>query len=124
MDLSPGLHQPVLSSRKLPTYAFDRIQRKRRQGILIQRVEVWTMVRGTNFRKHTDDDSEESGNLWHPVRFTRCSVRGLTSGVEPRRTSVSSAPTAPTPCWAAASLGPAGVWPVLAAASTGMTPWA
>src|SRR5712691_13410140 len=78
MDLSPGLHQPLLCSGKLPTYAFDRIQRERRQGILIQRVEVWTMVRGTNFRKHTDDDSEESGNLWHPVRFTRCSVRGLT----------------------------------------------
>src|SRR5213594_3034431 len=58
------------------------------------------------------------------IELHACRLVWLTSGVEPRRTSVSSAPTAPTPCWAAASLGPAGVWPVLAAASTGMTPWA
>jgi len=69
MDLGPRLDQPLLGAWKLATNAFNGIHRKRCQGVLVQRMEMWPMMRCTHLRKHTDDDSEESWNLWHSIRY-------------------------------------------------------
>jgi hypothetical protein len=69
MDLGPRLDQPLLGAWKLATNAFNWVHRKRRQGVLVESVKMWPVMRCTHLRKHTDDDSEERRNFWHSMRF-------------------------------------------------------
>src|SRR5438128_5566540 len=59
MDLGPRLDQPLLGAWKLATNAFNWVHRKRRQGVRVESVKMWPVMRCTQLRKHTDDDSEE-----------------------------------------------------------------
>jgi hypothetical protein len=60
MNLGPRFDQALLRARKRATYTLDRVQRKRRDRVLVRRMKMRPMVRGTNFREHANDDSEES----------------------------------------------------------------
>src|SRR5438093_7064329 len=59
MDLGPRLDQPLLGAWKLATNAFNWVHRKRHQGVRVESVKMWPVMRCTHLRKHTDDDSEE-----------------------------------------------------------------
>lgn len=65
MDFSPGLDKPLLRPRKSAADAFDGIQREGRQCVLIQRVEMRSMVGRTDLHEHPNDDSEESRQFRH-----------------------------------------------------------
>src|SRR2546425_8260940 len=82
MDLGPRLDQPLLGAWKLATNAFNWVHRKRRQGVRVESVKMWPVMRCTHLRKHTDDDSEEpleiSGIQCVSSRYR---FRGLTSAL-------------------------------------------
>ena len=65
MDFSPGLDKALLCPRQPAANTFDWVQSERGQCVLIQRVEVRPMVRGTDFHEHSNDDSEEPRQFRH-----------------------------------------------------------
>ena len=104
MNFRPRLDEALLRSRESAANALDRIESECGQRVLIQGVEVRSMVRRTDFHEHPNDYSEKArqfrhgGTLHRPSGFRRANAR-----VEPRRASVSSAPSAPARCYAAIS---------------------
>src|SRR5881296_4606457 len=91
MDLGPRLDQPLLGAWKLATNAFNWVHRKRHQGVRVESVKMWPVMRCTHLRKHTDDDSEEPRNVWHSIRFISISVSRANVPVQPRRLRITSA---------------------------------
>ena len=65
MNLRPRLDEALLRSREPAANALDRIESERGQGVLIQGVEVRSMVRGTDLHEHPNDDSEEPRQFRH-----------------------------------------------------------
>jgi len=65
MDFGPGLDKSLLCPRKSAADAFDRIQSEGRQCVLIQRMEMRSMVGRADFHEHPNDDSEESRQFRH-----------------------------------------------------------
>ena len=57
MNFRPCLDEALLRPREPAANALDRIESERRQGVLIQGVEVRPMVRGTDFHEHPNDSS-------------------------------------------------------------------
>jgi hypothetical protein len=53
---------------------FNRIQGKRPDCVLVRSMEMRPVVRGTNFREHANDDSEESRQFRHRRTLHRLAV--------------------------------------------------
>ena len=66
VDLSPRFHEAALLLTEATANELDRINREDADIILIVRMEVSSMVRLRRLGEHTDNDPEESGDLWHP----------------------------------------------------------
>ena len=65
MNLRPCLNEALLRPRESATDALNRIESQRGKSILMQRVEVRPMMRGTDFHEHPNDDSEKPRQLRH-----------------------------------------------------------
>ena len=71
------LDEALLRSREPAANALDRIESERGQGVLVQGVEVRSMVRGTDLHEHPNDYSEKArqfrhgGTLHRPSGFRR-----------------------------------------------------
>ena len=55
MNFRPRLNEALLRPREPAADALDRIESTRGQGVLIQGVEVRSMVRGTDLHEHAND---------------------------------------------------------------------
>jgi hypothetical protein len=66
MDFAPRFHEPALLLMKTAANELDGIDREDADVILIVRMEMRSMVGCRWFGEHTDDDPEESSDLWHP----------------------------------------------------------
>lgn len=71
MDFGPGLDESLLGARQIAANALDRIESEHALGILIRRMEVRPVVRSADFHEHSNDDSEESRDLWHRLIVDR-----------------------------------------------------
>ena len=77
MKFRPCLDKALLRPREPAAHALDWIESERRQGVLVQGVEVRSVVRGTDLHEHPNDDSEEArqfrhgGTLHRPSGFRR-----------------------------------------------------
>ena len=60
MNFRPRLDEALLRSREPAANALDRIESERGQGVLIEGVEVRSMVRGTDLREHPNNYSEKA----------------------------------------------------------------
>src|SRR5436190_23655882 len=65
MDFSPRFDKALLRSRESAADALDGIECEHRLQVLINGMEVRSMVWCAKFRKHPNNDSEESRDLWH-----------------------------------------------------------
>ena len=65
MDFCPRLDEALLRPREPAADALDRVERERRQGVLVQGVKVRPMMGRANFREHPNDDSEEARQFRH-----------------------------------------------------------
>src|ERR1700693_5080674 len=65
MDLGPGFGEPALPLREGACQGLDGIDCEDTNHILVVRMKVRPMMRRGRLREHTDDDAEESGELWH-----------------------------------------------------------
>ena len=65
VDFGLRFDEPLLRARERATDALDGVEREDRLQVLIHRMEVWPVVRCAQFRKHPNDDSEESRNRLH-----------------------------------------------------------
>ena len=65
MNFRPRLDEALLHSREPAANALDRIESERGQCVLIQGVEVRSMVRGTDLHEHPNNYSEETRQLRH-----------------------------------------------------------
>lgn len=101
MKLGPRLDEPPLPSRKLSANQFDRINCKDADIVLIERVEMWSVVRGGGFSKHPDDDPEEASEFRHRSLAARALYSAafrtvnVPSWIHPDRTSGWPPRTAP-----------------------------
>src|SRR5437016_976092 len=64
MDFSPRFDEPLLRSRESAADALDRIKSEDRLEVLIRGVKMRPMVWCADFHEHSNNDSEESRNLW------------------------------------------------------------
>ena len=65
MNFRPRLDEALLRSREPATNALDWIESERGQGVLIQGVEVRSMVRGTDLHEQPNDYSEKARQFGH-----------------------------------------------------------
>src|ERR1700675_4759277 len=65
MDLGPGFGEPKLPLREVACQELNGIDCEDTNRILVVRMKVRPMMRCGRLREHTDDDAEESGELWH-----------------------------------------------------------
>jgi hypothetical protein len=77
MNLRPCFHEPPLPLREVASDELNRIDRKDANPILVVRMKVRAMVGRRRLGEHTDDDPEESGDLWHPASASSPSHRPL-----------------------------------------------
>ena len=73
MNFRPRLDEALLRSREPAANALDRIESERGQGVLIQGVEVRSMVRGTDLHEHPNDYSEKARQFRHGGTLHRLS---------------------------------------------------
>ena len=98
MNFRPRLDEALLRPREPATNALDRIESERGQNVLIQGVEVRSMVRGTDLHEHPNDHSEKARQFRHgdtlhrPSGFRRANVRR-----QPRRLIIAPAAVGCTP---------------------------
>ena len=80
MKFRPCLDEALLRPREPTANAFDRIESECGQGVLVQGVEVRSMVRGTGLHEHPNDYSEKArqfrhgGTLHRPSGFRRANA--------------------------------------------------
>ena len=79
MNLGPGLDKALLPLRKAARYDLDEVDRDDTHFILVVGMEVGPMMRSSRLSEHSDDDPEESGELWHSARFLVPPTWGLGS---------------------------------------------
>ena len=72
MNFRPRLDEALLPSREPATNALDWIESERGQGVLIQGVEVRSMVRGTDLHEHPNDYSEKARQFGHTALYIVC----------------------------------------------------
>lgn len=65
MNFGPGFNEALLRLGKIAPNTLDRIKSEHRRGVLILRVKVRPVMRGSNLREHANDDPKESGDLRH-----------------------------------------------------------
>ena len=90
MNFGPRLDEALLRAREPAADALDRIESKRGQGVLIQGVEVRSMVRGTDLHEHSNDYSEKARQFGHDGTLHRQSEFHRLTGF--RRANVSAEP--------------------------------
>ena len=73
MNFRPRLDEALLRSREPAPDALDRIESKRGQGVLIEGVEVRSVVRGTDFHEHPNDYPEKARQFGHDRTLHRLS---------------------------------------------------
>jgi hypothetical protein len=66
----PGFYQALLASREFSGDLVDGIKAEDRDIVLVIRVEVRTVMWGTDFHVHTNDDAKKTAKLWHEYDFT------------------------------------------------------
>jgi hypothetical protein len=65
MNFRPRLHEALLSLTKTTANELNRVDREDADVVLVVRMEVGAVMRPCRLSEHTDDDPEESGDLWH-----------------------------------------------------------
>jgi hypothetical protein len=65
VQLRPSLNEALLGLGQGSGDALNRVDRERRFRILVDRVEMWPMVRRARLRKHANDDAEKATELGH-----------------------------------------------------------
>ena len=71
MKFRPCFDESLLRPREPAANALDRIEGERRQGVLVQGVEVRSVVRGTDLHEHPNDDSEKARQFRHGATLHR-----------------------------------------------------
>ena len=80
MKFGPCFDKALLRPREPAAHALDWIESERGQGVLIQGVEVRSMVRGTDLHEHPNDYSEKARQFGHDGTLHRLSEFHRLSG--------------------------------------------
>jgi hypothetical protein len=69
MDLCPRFDEALLRPWQSAADTFDRIESEHRFEFLVRRVEVWPVMRCTDFWKHADDDPKKARDFRHGLLY-------------------------------------------------------